>query len=178
MLMSQNVILTQALHYIINKKASLELKSHWNNFNMAFSIHMSHSFFFILFLSKMKMLHCFPTFQMNYTTTTIFLHKTIMVTQLQDIFCKIARSGEKMSLSTFICRNEECRKGFTNDTSWKKVWFFMHYCIFSCRLSPCLSLDAVYCMPVCLSVCLSVCVPFYAGVSFYERSIFDIPNRR
>ena len=110
---------------------------------------------------------------MNYTTTTIFLHKTIMVTQLQDIFCKIARSGEKMSLSTFICRNEECRKGFTNDTSWKKVRFFMHYCIFSCRLSPCLSLDAVYCMPVCLSVCLSVCLCAFLCRGQFLRT-FDI----
>ena len=51
-------------------------------------------------------------------------------------------------------------------------------------------LSAVYYLPACLSVCFSVllsvclsvslsaCVPVYAGVSYYERSIFDIPNRR
>ena len=33
-----------------------------------------------------------------------------MVTQLQDILCKMASSGKNMSSSTFICRNEECRK--------------------------------------------------------------------
>ena len=52
MLMSQNIILTQALNYIINKKASLELKRHWNNFNMAFSIHMSHSLFCFVFIEN------------------------------------------------------------------------------------------------------------------------------
>ena len=39
-----------------------------------------------------------------------------MVTQLQDIFCKMASSRENMSSSTFICRNEECCKVFTNSS--------------------------------------------------------------
>ena len=39
--MLQNIILTQALNYLINKRASLELKSHWNNINMTSSIHKS-----------------------------------------------------------------------------------------------------------------------------------------
>ena len=45
--MSQNIIITQALHYLINKRVSLELTSRWNNINMASSIHMSHSLFFV-----------------------------------------------------------------------------------------------------------------------------------
>ena len=50
--MSQNIILTQALNYLINKRASLELKSHWNNINMASSIHMSHSLFCFVFIEN------------------------------------------------------------------------------------------------------------------------------
>ena len=34
-LMSQNIILTQVLNSLMNKRASLKLKSHWNNINMA-----------------------------------------------------------------------------------------------------------------------------------------------
>ena len=47
--MSQNIILNQALNYLINKRALLELKSHCNNINMASSIHMSQSLFCFVF---------------------------------------------------------------------------------------------------------------------------------
>ena len=94
--MSQNIILTQVLNYLINKRASLELKSHWNNINMASSIHMSHSFFVFIeneaigFSSGISNELCHS----NY----FCLHKTIIITHLQDRFC----SGENMSSSTFI----------------------------------------------------------------------------
>ena len=50
--MSQNIILTQVLNYLINKRASLELKCHWNNINMAFCVHMSHSLFCFVFIEN------------------------------------------------------------------------------------------------------------------------------
>ena len=46
----------------------------------------------------------------------------------------------------------------------------MQYCMFSCRLSPCLSIDVCLQSTVCLSVYLR------SGVSYYERLIFDISN--
>ena len=112
--MSQNIILTQALNYLINKRASLELKSHWTNINMASSIHMSHSLFCFVFIENEDIALSSDISNGLRHNNYFYLHKTIMVTQLQDIFCKIASSGESMSSSTFICRNEECRKVFTN----------------------------------------------------------------
>ena len=168
--MSQNIILTRALHYLINKRVSLELTSRWNNINMASSIHMSHSLFCFVF-NKNEDVALSSDISNEWRYKNYFcLRKTIMVTQLQEIFCKIAGSEENMSSSTFIGRNEECRKVFTNASNRlrheKKKNFLCTIVFFSYRLSPCLSLD------VCLSACLSVCVPAYAGVSYYGCSIF------
>ena len=44
--------MSHALNYLINKRASLELKNHWNNINMASSIHMSHSLFYFVFIEN------------------------------------------------------------------------------------------------------------------------------
>ena len=108
--MSQNIILTRALHYLINKRVSLELTSRWNNINMASSIHMSHSLFCFVF-NKNEDVALSSDISNEWRYKNYFcLRKTIMVTQLQEIFCKIAGSGENMSSSTFICRNEECPK--------------------------------------------------------------------
>ena len=159
--MSQNIILTQALNYLINKRASLELKSHWNNISMASSIHMAHSLFCFVFIKNEDVALSSDISNELRHNNYFCLYKTIMVTQLQDIFCKIASSGENMSSSTFIGRNEECCKVFANTkqpfASWKKVRFFMHYCISSCRLS---RLSLVVCLQstVCLSVCLCACL--------------------
>ena len=47
--MSQKIILNQLVNYLINKRALLELKSHWNNINMASSIHMAQRLFCFVF---------------------------------------------------------------------------------------------------------------------------------
>ena len=176
--MSQNIILTQALNYLINKRASLELKSHWNNIDMASSIRMSHSLFCFVFILNEDIALSSDILNELRHNNYFCLRKTIMVTQLQDIFCKIASSGENMSSSTFICRNEECHKVFTNASNHlhhekSKIFYaLLYFLLLTVSLSFFRCLPAVYCLPVCLSVC----VPVYAGVSYYERLIFDIPN--
>ena len=110
-------ILTQALIYLINKRASLELKSHWNNINMASSIHMAHSLFCFVFIKNEDVALSSDMSNELRHNNYFCLYKTIMVTQLQDIFCKIASSGENMSSSTFIGRNEECCKVFANTSN-------------------------------------------------------------
>ena len=96
--MSQNIISTQALNYLLKKRASLELKSHWNNINMASSIHMPHSLFCFVFIENEDIALSSDIWNELRHNTYFCLHKTIIITQLQDIFC----SGENMSSSTVI----------------------------------------------------------------------------
>ena len=159
--MSQNIILTQALNYLINKRASLELKSHWNNISMTSSIHMSHSLFCFVFIENEDVaLSSGISNELRYNNY-FYLHKTIMVTQLQDILCKIASQGKAFLRQCLFVEMKNAAKFSLMPATVcvmkkSKIFYALLY-FFSSTVS--LSffrfLSAGYCMPVCL--CARLC---------------------
>ena len=128
---------------------------------MASSIHMSHNLFCFVFIENEDIALSSDISNELCHNNYFCLHKTIMVTRSQDIFCKTASSGENISSSTFTCRNEECCKFFTNVSNHQR---HEERKVFYCCLCPCLSLDVCLQSTVCLYVCLSVCLSMQGSV--------------